>query len=183
MSAGVTQRRSFTLIELLVVLGIIAILLALLFPAIDKVKENAKRTRARTEVRQLALSWNSYLNDYRTWFPSPGGGEPLAASIRIMTNVAVRILSGIDTLNNRRGINFYEFPTNALLPNASFCDPWGMAYQVALDANYDNSVDTTPWPAGHGIIPRNVAVWSKGKQNGQPGTGTIDVNSDDIKSW
>ena len=178
MSVCTSRGRAFTLIEMLVVMGIIAILMGLLFPVLEKVKDVAKRTRARTEVRQLALAWNSYLGDYRTWFP---GGSLIAGSIRMMDRDAVRALSGVDTVNNRRGVMFYEFSNN----NTNFCDPWRKEYQVGLDPDYDNNLDTSPWPGtpSHGIVPRNVAVWSKGKQNGLAGTGTTDKNDDDIKSW
>lgn len=179
MSVCTSRRRAFTLIEMLVVMGIIALLMGILFPVLAKVKDVARRTRARTEVKQLALAWNSYLNDYRTWFPSPGGGVGLAASIRMMDAATVKILAGVDIANNSRSVMFYEFPSNT----NSFFDPWSKEYQVALDPNYDNSVDASPpaWPAGPGIVPRNVAVWSKGKNNGL--AGTLDVNTDDIKSW
>jgi len=55
--------RGFTLIELLVVISIIAILLALLLPAIKGVRESARITACASNQHQLALGVVSYAND------------------------------------------------------------------------------------------------------------------------
>ena len=57
------NRKGFTLIELLVVIAIIAILLAILMPALNRVKEQGKRAVCLNNLKQLALTWIMYADD------------------------------------------------------------------------------------------------------------------------
>jgi prepilin-type N-terminal cleavage/methylation domain-containing protein/prepilin-type processing-associated H-X9-DG protein len=61
---------AFTLIELLVVIAIIAILAALLLPALARAKEEAQQTKCRNNLTQLALGMQMYLNEFNDVYPS-----------------------------------------------------------------------------------------------------------------
>ena len=65
----------FTLIELLVVVAIIAILAAMLLPALSAAREKARRTSCMTQLKQMGVALESYASDYKGYFPSWGGVE------------------------------------------------------------------------------------------------------------
>lgn len=61
--------RGFTLIELLVVISIITLLIAILLPALSAARNSARTISCASQIRQIGLAMNAYLNDYDGAFP------------------------------------------------------------------------------------------------------------------
>jgi prepilin-type N-terminal cleavage/methylation domain-containing protein len=178
----------FTLVELLTVIAIIAILAALIFPAIKNSLAKAEIARAQTEVRGIATAWKTYFNEYGKWpcDPAsntclPGGQDATEGSSTgvLFDHSFVSLMQGRTTddppyvaaRDNPKGIAFLQIPTKAI-QNGSYVDPWGRPYRMLFDLNYDNVVLTN---ATSGIT-NNVIVWSLGPDG-------INRTKDDVTSW
>jgi prepilin-type N-terminal cleavage/methylation domain-containing protein len=73
-----SDRRGFTLIELLVVIAIIALLMAILMPALNRVKAQAQKVSCQARLKQWGLIFKLYTDDYDGYFNNrdvTGGGS------------------------------------------------------------------------------------------------------------
>jgi prepilin-type N-terminal cleavage/methylation domain-containing protein len=84
------KRKGFTLIELLVVIAIIAVLMAILMPALNRVKKQARAVACMANLNQWGLFWKMYCDDNNGyWLSGAGGGsgrwwfEPMMVTYKI----------------------------------------------------------------------------------------------------
>jgi prepilin-type processing-associated H-X9-DG protein/prepilin-type N-terminal cleavage/methylation domain-containing protein len=70
---------AFTLVELLVVIGIIAVLISMLLPTLNRARESARSLKCLSNLRQLAIATIGYCNNNKYFFPGQGGkgGNPV----------------------------------------------------------------------------------------------------------
>jgi prepilin-type N-terminal cleavage/methylation domain-containing protein len=102
MMDAMSRRRAFTLIELLVVIAIIGILVALLVPAVQKVRDVAARAQCLSNLKQIGLALHN-CNDTEGYFPAAGiYNKGLGES----WSVHARLLPYIEQTALHRQINF-----------------------------------------------------------------------------
>ena len=158
--------RGFTVIELLVVIAIMAILMTLLFPAVQSALDAAKKAQAKNDVTQIATAMVAFDTEY--------GRLPLADSApkQLTADILNTLTAKNDTLNPRK-IVFLEVQDfrrgRGGLKEGIFVDPWEKSYYVALDADYDNQikVSTTGGVTGDADIMKKVGVWNNNENKRQ----------------
>jgi prepilin-type N-terminal cleavage/methylation domain-containing protein len=145
-ASGLRSRCAFTLIELLVVIAIIAILIGILWTAVNSALADAKSKTARSEMREIVSAVTAYFQEYEN-LPVPDADQGVGDK-SYATNTAAfiyQVLTADPSLpaNNPRSRVFLNREFTAT--ETYLRDPWNNSYILYMDNNYDNSVST---PAG-----------------------------------
>ena len=155
------KRRGFTLIELLVVIAIIAILIGLLVPAVQKIRESADRLRTNNNLKQLGLAVHGFHDNFKK-FP-----DAFASGGAITTNVPmwIQLMPFVeqDNLYRNYTTNYNAIVPTFLAPSDPFnTDPGGklnFAANIRLFGNstYSTAANGVSASAGTTVITPAVA--------------------------
>jgi prepilin-type N-terminal cleavage/methylation domain-containing protein/prepilin-type processing-associated H-X9-DG protein len=118
------RRKGFTLVELLVVIGIIAILIAMLFPALRRAREQATRTACAAQLRQLTAAVVMYAGENRGKLPSGirnGGPAQGEHCIWISTTTYDAIVRYLGRANGRTTADFAATGNRGLIEQHLAC--------------------------------------------------------------
>lgn len=162
------KKTEFTLIELLVVIAIIAILTAMLLPALNKAREKSKSISCVSNLKQLSLVALGYLDSYGEYFPP---------------NPPITTLMNSLGKNNVKGVP-YQCPSDVSAFNLSYAVSTGVRFSYAENLSILN-------PAAVGIsgitkvklpmikYPSKTPFWAETKPNG---SGYYDPNGTQCSS-
>ncbi len=100
------KRTAFTLIELLVVISIIAVLMALLLPAVQRAREAARRTQCKNQLKQIGIALHAYHESHRTFPPGFIQSDPANAGAHVGYAWGIFLLPSMDWQGLYDRLNF-----------------------------------------------------------------------------
>ncbi len=162
-------RKAFTLLELLVVIAIIAILIGLLLPAVQKVREAAARVKCQNNLKQIGLAIHNYESAYGTL--PPAGLLPVGGPNNTWSATA-RLLPMIEQDNIDRQINF-DMPYSTQPNVSSLRIP---IYVCPVEQNdvgkFNSSGVQVHWPINYAANLGSWMVWNPASGLGGDGAFT-----------
>jgi len=108
----VSKKTGFTLVELLVVIGIIALLISILLPSLNKARETANRVKCAANLKQIGNGLILYSNENKGLFPRTYGP---ATTGNITIDVSTKGQTSVDPFTATSGVQAYCIPSAMFL--------------------------------------------------------------------
>ena len=174
------KRRGFTLVELLVVIGIIALLISILLPALSKARKQANTVKCLANMKQFGNAYVQYANDwkgvmpYSGWGDTPGGGNGAKWPDWLYdasSNVTLPHLNNLfDVKDLKNGALYYYLGVTALFHCPQDAGPWRVTQSQSISSyvmnGSTNNFTTGKYFKVSAFHPGDAILWEIGTTQG-----------------
>jgi prepilin-type N-terminal cleavage/methylation domain-containing protein/prepilin-type processing-associated H-X9-DG protein len=172
------QGSGFTLIELLVVIAIIAILAAMLLPALASAKKQAQGTLCESNLKQIIIGWTSYANEFTKLAPSGGGDGTTSYPITQQPIPSAWCLGRMDEATSWTDTSVQA--TGTLIIRASAMFPYvgnSQVFKCPADVSTATGTACYPWggPGNPRVRSMSMSMWMNGVGVGSYGDATLET--------
>ncbi len=151
------RRKNFTLIELLVVIAIIAVLAAMLLPALNRARDKAKTAHCISNLKQVGLGIHQYAGDYEDWVPF---GLDAAGSKQFLS--LLNPYFGGKEYDGLGTVNFAKVWYCPAVPLKRFVDiPWGTSTNYLPNYRYNGRIGKLSYPTNPIYFARKLTKCAK----------------------